>query len=333
MSVADILYPYAFVSRWGESGARTYDPEVARATAALRGALAAVRVVRVDTETRTVEDLRLTYQVPLVEVYLKTAVDPRYAAALAPPWSPVPWPVMALMDQAVERGVAAFSEREARRRHLPWLDLVRDAKTGAALARLVSDFERRAWVPEALRGLVTPEQARQRWRALAEFQRRTGHVLVTAGPYQMGRVTSQSATLPVFRDFTYPLGVGSFDQYAIPVRAYVRAVDRRGDRLAVQADVESVEKAGRSYKIVREPFTPATPGESTRQPLTVHWTVVGPGDEVAAAGASRDVQGGRLVVDLTGRVKPGNYRVVLALALNGNLVNPEVKVVSYRAGG
>ena len=333
MTAADILYPYAFASRWSVSGARTYDPDVERATATLRQTLAAVRVVRVDTEVRLVDDQQLLYQVALVEVYLKTAVDPRYAPALAPPWSPVPWTVMALMDQAVERGVAAFSEREARRRHLPWLDLVRDARTGAALARLVADFERRAWVPEALRGLVTPEQARQRWHALAEFHRRTRHFLVTAGPYQMGRVTPASATLPVFRDFTYPLGVGSFDQYAIPVRAYVRAVERRGDRLAVQADVENVEKAGRSYKIVREPFTPRPPGEATREALAVHWTVVGPGDEVVAAGASRDVQGGRLMVDLTGRVKPGTYRVVLALALNGNLVNPEVTVVSYRAGG
>jgi len=333
MSGADVLYPYAFAARWGVSGARTYDPEVDRATAVLRQTLAAVRLVRVDTEVRVVDDQQLLYQVALVEVYLRTAVDPRYAPALAPPWSPVPWPVMALMDQAVERGMAAFSEREARRRHRPWLDLVREAKTGAALARLVSDFEHRAWVPEALRGLVTPEQARQRWRALAEFHRRTGHYLVTAGPYQMGRVTATSATLPVFRDFTYPLGVGSFDQYAIPVRAYVRAVERRGDRLAVQADVENVEKAGRSYKIVREPFTPKPPGEATREALAVHWTVVGPGDEVVAAGASRDVQGGRLVVDLTGRVKPGVYRVMLALALNGNLVNPEVKVVAYRAGG
>jgi len=333
MSVADILYPYAFASRWGVSGARAYDPEVDRATAAQRQALAAVRVVRVDMEVRAVDDQQYVYQVPLVEVYLKSSLDPRYAAAVAPPWSPVPWPVMALMEQAVERGVGAFSEREARRRHVPWLDLVRDRRTTAALAGLVKDFERRAWVPDALRGLVTPEQARARWRALAQFHGRTGHFLVTAGPYQLGRVTGESATLPVFRDFTYPLGVGSFDQYALPVRAYVRAVDRRGDKLAIQADVENVEKAGRSYKIVREPFTPAPPGERTREPLTVHWTVLGPGDDVIAAGASRDVQGGRLVVDLAGRVaRPGAYRVVLALALNGNLVNPEVKVVPFRVG-
>jgi hypothetical protein len=332
MTGADILYPYAFASRWGVSGARTWDPEVERTTALLRQTLAAVRVVRVDTEVRMVDDQQLLYQVAVAEVYLKTALDPRYAAAVAPPWSPVPWPVMALMDQAVARGLGAFSEREARRRQVPWLDLVRDKKTGAALATLVTELERRAWVPDALRGLVTPEQARARWRALRQFHHRTGHFLVTAGPYQMGRVSAETATLPVFRDFTYPLGVGSFDQYAIPVRAYIRAVDRRGDTLAVQADVEHVEKAGRSYKIVRGPFTPAPPGERTREPLTVHWTVVGPDDEVAAAGASRDVQGGRLVGDLAGRVKPGAYRVLLALALNGNLVNPEVRVVSYRAG-
>jgi hypothetical protein len=35
-------------------------------------------------------------------------------------------------------------------------------------------------------------------------------------------------------------------------------------------------------------------------------------------------------VDLGGKLAPGAYRVMLALALNGNLVNPEVKVVAYR---
>jgi hypothetical protein len=60
--------------------------------------------------------------------------------------------------------------------------------------------------------------------------------------------------------------------------------------------------------------------------------MVSSGDEVVAAGAAREVQGGRLIVDPGGRVKPGTYRVMLALALNGNLVNPEVKVVSYRVG-
>jgi hypothetical protein len=215
---------------------------------------------------------------------------------------------------------------------VPWLDLVRDSKQRAALGTLAAELHRRAFVPEALRALVTPEQATQRWAALREFARTHGHWLVTAGPYVLGKVTPASASLVVFRDFTYPLGVGSFDQYPIPLRAFIVKTERRGERLEIQADVENIEKFARSYKIVREPFRPQPASEKFREPLTVHFSVLGPNDEVAAAGTSRDVQNGRLVVDLAGRLKPGAYRVLLALALNGNLVNPEVKVLPYRVG-
>ena len=43
-----------------------------------------------------------------------------------------------------------------------------------------------------------------------------------------------------------------------------------------------------------------------------------------------DVEGDRLVVDLKGKLPPGAYRVLLALALNGHSFNPEVQVISYR---
>jgi hypothetical protein len=308
MTVADIVYPYAQRAREG---------------------VAAVRVLGVRKEVKDLGDMQLLYDVPEVEIYLNAAVDPEAAPALAPPWSAVPWPVLVLMEQASARGIGAFSEREAARRGVPWLDLARDPTQRAALARLAAELQSRAFVPEPLRALVTPEQARQRWAALREFARSHGHWLVTAGPYVLGKVTPESVSLVVFRDFTYPLGVGSFDQYPIPLRAFVVKTERRGDKVEIQADVENIEKSARSYKIVREPFRPQPASEKTREPLTVHWAVVGPDDEVAAAGASRDVQSGRLVVDV-GRLKPGAYRVLLALALNGNLVNPEVKLVPYR---
>jgi len=333
MGVADVVYPYAFVARWGGAGAgREHDAEIERASALPRRLLVAVRVTAVNKEVKDLGDMQLLYDVPEVEVYLKPVLDARTAVSIAPPWSPVPWHVLALMEQAVARGLGAFSEREAQRRGAPWLDLARDARQREALTSLAAELERKAWVPEPLRGLVTAEQARARWAALRAFAHAHGHFLATAGPYMLGKRTSESVTLPVFRDFTYALGVGSFDQYPIPLHAYVRAVDRSGERLEIQADVESIEKAGRSYKIVRDSFRPQPPTEKTREPLTVHWLVVDAADEVVAAGTSRDVLGSRLVVDLAGRVKPGAHRVVLALALNGNLVKPEVKVVSYRVG-
>jgi hypothetical protein len=333
MTAADVLYPYAFAAAWGAEGAGPRrDPAVQRATALARRMLAAVRVVHVSKDVKDLGDMQLSYDVPEVEVYLRPAVDARTAVSIAPPWTPVPWHVVTLMEHAVLRGIGAFSEAEARRRGVPWLDLARDRTQRQALATLLAELERKAFVPEALQGLVTPEEARQRWTALRTFARARGHFLVTAGPYTLGKVSADRATLPVFRDFSYALGVGSFDQYPVPLRAYPRAVERRGDGLEIQADVERIEKAARSYKIVREPFRPQLPGEKTREPLTAHWILVDAADELVAAGTSRELRDGRLVIDPGVRAVPGAYRVVVALSVDGNLVRPEVKVLPYRVG-
>lgn len=328
LSSADLFYPFVFASRWAEK-----DPVIERATALMRNRLAGLRLTRTDTELKVFGDVQVMYEFPQVEVYLKGALDPEETPAIAPPWSVLPWQLTVAMEEAVSRGLAAFSETEAKRRGVPWLDLVRDRKLREAVVSLAEGFERRSWVPEPLRGLVSVEQARQRWASLKRFARKQGHLLVTNGPYQLGRWTADSAVLPVFRDFSYPLGVGAYDRFAIPVRAFVARSEQRGDRIEIEAEVERITKFERSHKIVREPFRRGPAGEIAQEPVpVVHFVAVGPGDEVAAVGTSSELDGNTLIVDLRGRLKPGAYRVTLALALNGNLVNPEVKVVPYRVG-
>jgi hypothetical protein len=325
MTVADAVYPFAFAYRWSAR-----DPEIDRATSVLREWLAAVRVVKVDSEIKDFGELQIVYEIPQIEVYLKHAAELGVAPAIAPPWSVVPWQLVALMEEVVTRRLAAFSETEARRRGVPWLDLARDPKVKKTLASLLDELERRAFVPEALRGLVTVEQAKLRWAALRRFGRQHGHLLVTSGPYQLVKWSADSVVLGVFRDLSYPNTVGSFDGYALPLRAWVTNAERKGDRLELRADAETVSKFERSYKIVRAPFRLEPTGEKSRDTLVAHYAVVGGGGEVVAAGTSEVVDGGRLIVDLGGRLAPGAYRVLLALALNGNLVNPEVKVIPYR---
>src|SRR5262249_34629617 len=149
------------------------------------------------------------------------------ASTVAPPWSAVPWQLLAAMEDAAGRGLAAFSEGEARRRGIPWLDVVRDRKLRDALVAYADGAERRGSVPEALHGIVSVEQARQRWASLKRFARTRGHLLVTNGPYQLGSWSSGTVVLPVFRDFSYPLGVGAFDRFAIPLRAFAVRAEQR----------------------------------------------------------------------------------------------------------
>jgi len=334
VSPADALYPYAFAARWSVKRAPgsppEYDPAIEAATAVARQALLGVRVVKVDSEIRRYSDITFTYVVPVVEVYLSVAsTDTQELAALAPPWSAVPWHVTVLMEEAVKRGVGAFSAEEARRRGVRWLDLARDPKTREELGAILDGLARRNHVPEPLRRLVAADEAQARWAALRQFVQRRGHFLVTNGPYQLEKWTDTAVVLQVFRDMTNPLGVGSYDRFAIPRRAYVARLTARDGRLEVMPEIDRLEKFMREYRLVREPL--GSRGEEDKADLPVaRYVVLAADGAVAAAGTSRDVHGARLIVDLKGRLKPGAYTALVALGLGENWVNPEVASTQFR---
>lgn len=335
MTLADLLYPYAFAFRWGVPGARdaSYDPVVDRDTALLRQRLAGVRVVRVDRSTKGFGEIRLVQEMPVVEVYLTATLgDPEQLAALAPPWSGLPWHVLALMEEAVARGWAAFSREEAERRGVEWLDPVRDERLKGRLAALAETFEGRGYVPEPLKGFATAEEASTRWAALRAFYEKHGHFLVTNGPYVLEQWSAEAVVLTAFRDLSYPLGVGSFDAYAIPRRAYISAIEPTGEGFRIRAEVERVQKFQRTYEIVREPLGKASPGVQSQQVPVCRYVVVDARGEVRLTGQARLDEAGVFVVDLKDKLGPGQYTVLTALYLNENFVNPDIKRVPYRVG-
>jgi hypothetical protein len=221
-----------FAYRWGARGdvEAQYEPAIAAATAPLRQQLAAVRVSGVDTASKSfrIGDVNFIRELFAIDVYANIPPeDPEQDAVFAPPWSTSPWHLMVLMEEAVGRGWAAFSQAEAARRGVEWLDLVRSDEIKTRLTALVDQFERQAFRPDILQSLVSADDARKRWAALSAFYRSHGHFLVTNGPYQLKSWSGESASLEVFRDLSYPLGVGSYDNYAIPRRGYVAGVERQ----------------------------------------------------------------------------------------------------------
>ncbi|HET7341107.1 MAG TPA: hypothetical protein VFL90_06565 [Methylomirabilota bacterium] len=320
--VADALYPYALAARWsGPDG----DPAVARATALAREALVGVKVVRVDSKTLRFGEVAMQYDVPIVDVYLARAgLDPRELAALAPPWSAVPWPALALMEEAVRQGVGAFSQESARRRGVPWLDVVRDARARERLAALLKTLEARAWVPPALQRLVDEREARTRWGALARFAAERGHVLVTNGPYDLHAQSPGRVVLRVVRDFSYPLGVGSWNRYPIPRRAFVTRADVRGDRLEVGLEVERVEHFAREFKVTTEPLGARFTQRDAELPVC-RFVAVGPGGTIARAGTVAPTPPGLCAIGLGGLPRP--VTVLVAPVLGGNEMDPHVKAV------
>lgn len=336
-SVADLLYAYVFAYRWsarGAGGDALYDPLIDAATTPLRRHLVAVRAVGVDAGSKSfrVGDVNFVREVFTVDVYLDFAAgDAEWNAVVAPPWSTLPWHVLVLMEEAVTRGWAAFSQGEATRRGVPWLDLVRSGEMNAKLASLLPQFEREAFRPQALLAHVGEEEARRRWGALSAFYKASGHFLVTNGPYKLKSWAPQSVTLEAFRDLTYPLGVGSYDAYAMPRRAFVTTVAWSGERLTISGDIEVTEKFQRSYRLVRMPLQ-SVPGPILKLAAPeCRYVVTGADGRVALVGVARPGTDASFQIDLTGRLPPGRYILSALIAVNGNVMNAEMHRIPFIA--
>ena len=333
-NAADLLYPYMFAYRWGvrtQPATAHYDPYVDAATAPLREHLAAVRVVGVDTTSKSfqVGEVNFLREIFEVEVYTTTTPeDAEQDAAFAPPWSTLPWHLIVLMEEAVSRGWAAFSSDEARRRGVEWLDLVRSDSTNRRLAALVETFEREAYRPEALRSLVSSGEARKRWAALGAFYKAHGHFLVTNGPYQLKGWSAGRVELEVFRDLSYPLGVGSYDVYAVPRRGFVTKVERLNGRISLSGEVETIMKFQRSYELVRAPIPSLAADDLKRAALECRYTIVDSQKRVVQAGVAHLSGDGKFQVNLDRKLPAaGRYTMFAQITVNGNAMNGDIRQI------
>jgi hypothetical protein len=336
-TATDLLYAYMFAYRWAVRGDAEshYDPAIATATAPLRQRLAAVRVAGVDTASKSfrIGDVDFVRELFVIDVYADMPPeDPEQDAIFASPWSTLPWHLMVLMEEAVERGWAAFSRAEAARRGVEWLDLVRSDEMKTRLAALVDQFERRAFRPEILQSLVSADDARKRWAALSAFYRSHGHFLVTNGPYQLKSWSEDSATLEVFRDLSYPLGVGSYDAYAIPRRGYVANVERQDRGLRLSADIEIVMKFMRDYQILRQPMRLVDATVRKRAAPECRYVILDADGRIVLIGVSLPREDLTFAVELKGRLPAGQYTVMAEILVNGNAMNSEIERIPVEIG-
>ncbi|MGH8224378.1 MAG: hypothetical protein ACREQZ_15530 [Woeseiaceae bacterium] len=290
MSIADLAYAYAFAANLGIVPDR------------LKG----VRLLRVETETLAFGEDKLSYQVPVIEVYLDggTGGD---AATVAPPWTTMPWHLLALFEEGARRGHFMLAD----------FDPVRDAALVRRLAETARELEERAYVPPALASYVSAQQARTRYRRLRAFHAAHGHWLVTNGPYLLSRWDGTKAVLGAFRDPTYPKGLGSFNAYAVPLKAHVTRIERRGHGAQVRIETERLEREGRELRIVRG-------SPQAKQAPVCRYLLVRPDGTVGAAGAVRSAAGGICRIELKGL-----GRLVVAAVLEDAAANAPIRIVPW----
>ena len=336
MNAVDVLYSYAFAYRWGaRPTGENFDPLVAAATVVMRAHLLGVRVVGTDSTSKSFRfgDFEYIRELLVVDVYSSAApIDPEQDAVIAPPWSTLPWHLLVLMEEAVARGWAAFSQSEARRRGVDWLDLVRPEAMKGRLAGLVETFEREGYRPDPLTSLVSAEEARKRWAALKAFYKERGHFLVTNGPYQLKRWSADSVTLEAFRDLSYPLGVGSYDAYAVPRQGFITKIDRDGERVTLFGDIELLQKHQRSYDIVRRPLTSIASDELARSAPECRYLVTDGEGRVVLAGQVSVSADASFSLDFSSKLPAGHFTLIAQIIVNGNAMNAEIQRIPIETG-
>jgi hypothetical protein len=337
MAVADVLYPYIFARRWGlkaDAGTDLHEPRLAALAATIAERLVGLKHVRTDQTTHAIaEGLSIETKTPVLEIFLKDVPgDERQVAALAPPWSTVPWHLLVVMEEAVARGYAAFSREEAARRAIAWMDLVRDQDLRARLLALIADFERESYCPQPLKNFVTADAAQARWRALKTFAETNRHLLVTNGPYRLKAWTPQTVVLEAVREMTYPLGFGTFDRFVNPPRALIAAVAQEADEIRVRADAEMLLKAGRTYRLEKEPLRQQTTRGVQGLLVVSRYLLIGPDGKVVKVDKMQWKEDGQFVIKLPDNLTPGQYTVILGIFLDGNALEPSAKVLRVRIG-
>jgi hypothetical protein len=192
------------------------------------------------------------------------------------------------------------------------------------LAALVETFERDGFRPEHLEPLVGAEEARKRWAALAAFYKERGHFLVTNGPYLLKRWSADSVSVEAFRDLSYPLGVGSYDAYAVPRRGYITGMEQDNGRVRLSADIDILVKHMRSYDIVRKPLRTIAPDVVKRAAPECRYMVTDSMGQVVAAGQVAPAADAGFQLDLAGELPAGQFTLHAQVVVNDNAMNAEV---------
>src|SRR5258708_2161351 len=192
------------------------------------------------------------------------------------------------------------------------------------LASLVAQFARDGYRPKQLQPLVSVDEARKRWAALADFYKERGHFLVTNGPYKLKGWSGDSVTLEAFRDLSYPLGVGSYDNYAVPRRGFITTVAQKDGQVTLSGDIELISKHMRSYDIERRPLQSFQAEALTRSAPECRYMVTDSDGHVVLAGKVALAEDASFHVDLRGRLHAGDFTMNAQIVVNGNATAADI---------
>lgn len=215
----------------------------------------------------------------------------------------MPWELLAAMDDLVfTQRRAAYSDTAAARFSVTWLSLVMPTDAGL-VNRTLRTMDTASTVPQGVfvfgnQALVSPEEAKARYKASMDWFAARNHLFVGNGPFFLARYdpAAQFAEINAFRDPTYPYHPG--DLYLGQAPGIEISDIEHGDVTAGKAADVSATARG--------------PGN-----VAMHYVLIDPTtSKVLQSGDAKAGQNGRFTVSLepgtTTGLRAGLYNLYLA---------------------
>jgi peptide/nickel transport system substrate-binding protein len=213
MTKADLLYSMYFPVEWGTvTGLNdtTSDPEYTAQAQVVLPLLKGVKFLDNDHLTSFVDLWHF---------------DDKEIADFASVWSSSPWEIMAAAERLVVDGNFAFSRSEASVRNVDWLSLVIPSHADA-ISQELKKMKAEEYIPAPLQGIVTKQQATQRYDASIKWITQHRHAIIGNGPFILDSYDPSARVIKLisFTDETYPFEKGFWSKYEFPQIASIDEV-------------------------------------------------------------------------------------------------------------
>jgi peptide/nickel transport system substrate-binding protein len=309
MDASDLMYGQYFAFEWGTDLGEedlTTDPEY---TPQVGEAIKLVKGFRFNSPTE-------------VENYIDIwHYDEKEIADSGVFWAVEPWEVVAASERLVKDGKLAYSRSEASVKGVSQYDPIVQEHAGMIRAEL-QKMKSENFVPPALRGIVSTEDAIKRYDASIAWIEDHNHAVIGNGPFYLDsfNVAGGTITIKAFRDNSYPFEVGHWSKYETPRLADISRVDIPQAVTIGQSATMAVD-----VKVAGEPSSDAT----------VNYFISNKDGNVVIKGdAKAGDDAGRFRIDLpeeeTSKLSPGPNQLKI-FASSNEALRPDIRTSTILA--
>jgi len=221
MDKNDLLYSYYFTFEWGTNTTKagapdlTVDPDFTPTVSASLPTLKGIKFISDDTFESYVDVWHF---------------DDKEIADYGTLWAAEPWEVTAAEERLVTTGKVSFSSSGAVEKGVDWLSMVNPQHAAMVRAEL-QKMKDEQFIPPALKGLVSTEDAIKRYDASMKWISDHNNAVISNGPFYLDSFNAegQTATIKAFRDSSYPFPQDYWSsKFGKPMVASIEGVDTQG---------------------------------------------------------------------------------------------------------